>query len=166
MKKFALFLIAILFAELNTLSANNAEPSTTAVTDSTITLEKGVSEAERIIDKYGGKIVDGFNTLVSKAVPYAKEGFVIAVKLQIAKGIAGLLPLIAMFLFIYLFFKANKKAEWGYEGPQNTSAVLTIVTGIIAFILFIVAMFNTYDAVLYLVAPEWFAIKDIIQLMK
>lgn len=58
------------------------------------------TQAERIIDKYTGKVTEGFNTVLEKATPVAEEGFESCI----------------------------------------------------------------YDGTLYLVAPEWFAIKDIIGL--
>lgn len=166
MKKVLLFVIAIMFATFS-VNAQIASDST-ALADSTIKVEvpTTASEVERLIDKYGGKIIDGFNSVVEKATPYAKDGFRIAVKLQIAKGIAGLLPLILAIVFMISAFKLNKTAKWTSEGPENFAAVLVVICAIISAILFIVAIFFTYDAILYLIAPEWFAVQDIINLLK
>ena len=166
MKKVLLFVIAIMFATFS-VNAQTASDST-ALADSTIKVEvpTTASEVERLIDKYGGKIIDGFNSVVEKATPYAKDGFRIAVKLQIAKGIAGLLPLIMAIVFMVSAFKLNKSAIWDREGLKNPAAVLVVICSVISAILFVAALFCTYNAVLYLIAPEWFAVQDIINLLK
>lgn len=52
------------------------------------------------------------------------------------------------------------------NGPNNFAAVLVIVFGILGGIMGILGIFSTYNAILYLIAPEWFAIQDIINLLK
>lgn len=135
--------------------------------DSLITEDK-ITETERIIDKYGGKIVDGFNNVVSTVTPIAEEGFKIAVRLQIAKGIGYLLPTI--FFIILILFRTRgfnimkwltslKKEQW-IETPGPTFVVL----GLLCYLAVCVTTLD--NALLYLIAPEWFAIQDIISLVK
>ena len=165
MKQIKIFFAAILIAM--SVSFTVAAADTSAV-DTTTVVEPPTKtqEVERLVDKYGGKIVDGFNSIVEKATPIAKDGFKVAVKLQIAKGVAGLLPLILTVFFIVYCFKFNKDAIWRHDGPSNASAVLVIVFAIIAIIIGLFAISSTYNAILYLIAPEWFAIQDIINLLK
>src|SRR5690554_3395803 len=70
-----------------------------------------ISETERIIDKYGGKIAESFNSIVEKITPVAEEGFKLAVRLQIAKGIASLLPLVLFIISVYLFSKEYNRID-------------------------------------------------------
>lgn len=165
MKQFKIFFGAFIFAFLFSL-ISFADTTSVSDTSTSISTNPSISEAERIVDKYGGKIVEGFNSLVQKATPVAKEGFKMAVKLQIAKGIGRLIPIFMFFLFLFLAFKFSKGSTWNREGPENDKAVLTIISGIISVIMFIVSCFTTYSGILYLMAPEWFAIKDIIELLK
>lgn len=139
-----------------------------------------ISTTERLVDKYGGKIIDGFNTVVEKATPVAKQGFEIAVRLQIAKGVACLLPIIFFFIFSYSFKKEYERISSildsdkvplhmdKSEGPMdedNMTAKLLIYL-LMSIVLFILSCIFTYTAITHLIAPEWFAIKEIIELIK
>lgn len=154
------FLFMVLMLPLITL----ANDSTSVISEITNVDE---TQAERIIDKYGGKIVEGFNNFAEKATPYAEEGFKVVVKLQIAKGIAGLIPPVTCIILLILIFKFNKKAVWdNHDSPINLYAIVQLIFGILAAIMFIIALFSTYNAILHLIAPEWYAIKEIIDLLK
>jgi hypothetical protein len=135
---------------------------------------------ERLIDKYGGKISEGFNNVVEKTTPVAKEGFYIAVKLNIAHGIGLLLPLLFFFIFGYIFIKEYNKIEnilksdniprhmSKNHGPMendNTTPLL-IISLVAIVILSVVSLFTTMPGIKHLIAPEWYAIKDIIELFK
>lgn len=139
-----------------------------------------ITETERIIDKYGGKAVDAFNQVVEKAMPLAEEGIEIAVKLQIARGVSLLLPLLFFIIFFRLFVNEYNRINNilnsdnvpnqydSHEGPLdndnvNPKLILYIST---AVILLLASLFTTYDGIMHLAAPEWFAIKDIIELVK
>lgn len=139
-----------------------------------------ISTTERLVDKYGKVLVETFNNGIKTVAPYAKEGFIIAVKLNIAKGIAGLLPVIIAITFFYLSYKEYKNtvailssgnipkymnANGGPWDEDNLKAI-TVIYLSIALIALIISIFTTVDAILRLSAPEWFAIKDIIELMK
>jgi hypothetical protein len=135
---------------------------------------------ERLIDKYGGKISEGFNNVVEKTTPVAKEGFYIAVKLNIAHGIGLLLPLLFFFIFGYIFIKEYNRINnllnsdniprymnknYGPMEDGNSSPLLWISL-VSTCILFSFALFSTISGIKHLIAPEWYAIKDIIELFK
>jgi hypothetical protein len=168
MKKFLLLLVLAF-----TLTTSFAQDK---VKDSTAT----ISEAERIIDKYGGAAIEGFNNVVEKITPMAQQGFEIAVKLQIAKGVALSIPLILCLTFLIIFFKeysrldkilSSKEVPNHYNesyGPFDESNITPLlIVSLASFIIFtIAAAFTTYDAITHLVAPEWYAIKEIIELFQ
>lgn len=124
-------------------------------------------EAERLIDKYGGKAVETFEKVVEGATPLAKEGFNMAVKLQFAQGVAQLLPIIFFGFFIYKFIKEDKYirkegGEWE-SGEVTASWIIYLALSIITMLL---AIFNTYGGVTRVIAPEWYAVKEIVELFK
>ena len=139
-----------------------------------------ISDAERIIDKYGGKIIDGFETITSKITPVATKGFEVAVKLNIAHGIGCLIPLFLFLIFLYSlkneYFRIdnilksdNVPDNLNYRrGPlHEDNCSLFLVLYIVATVLcFILSLIFTVDGIKHLLAPEWFAIKDIIDLFK
>lgn len=139
---------------------------------------KQISETERIIDKYGDKIVNSFNSFAEKTLPIAEDGFKIIVKLQIAKGLINLIPLIAFIIFIILVHKEYNRLlhllnqeevpsymdrDYGPFGEDNISFPLLLYL-IITIVLGLLSLFTTNSGFLYLIAPEWFAIKEIINL--
>lgn len=121
-----------------------------------------ISEIERVVDKYGEKIADGFISTMETAKPVAKEGFKVVVKLQFAKGIANLLPLL---IFIISVISITKL--WGTEHLNNKDiSAVGFIWLTLLIISFVLAIFDTYSGITHLIAPEWFAIKEIITLMK
>lgn len=139
-----------------------------------------ISTTERLIDKYGGKIAESFNSLVEKATPVAEEGFKLAVRLQIAKGIVNLLPIVIAIIFSILLKKeymristilSQKEIPYHMDrnnGPfdEDNQTIMLIGYTIGAFGFAILALFTTYSGITHLIAPEWYAIKDIIELFK
>jgi hypothetical protein len=151
-----------------------------STTNDSIQKPSTAQEVERLVDKYGGKIIDGFNTVVEKTTPIAEQGFYIAVKLNIAKGIGELLPLLFFFGFGYLFIREynrinnilnsdnvpyNMHSGYGPMDFINSTPLLWISLTFIV-ILFIFSLFTTMSGIQHLIAPEWYAIKDIIDLFK
>ena len=130
------------------------------------------TETERIIDKYGSKISDGFNKMVKNVVPIAEQSFTMVVKLKFVEGIVMLLPLIFSIIFLILFKKEydkiyNKIKDNNYHknvfDEDNISAFIIIY--LILFISFtIIAIIVTYNAITHIFVPEWFAIKEIMGL--
>lgn len=167
MKKF-IFIVFMLFS-LTTLAETSKD---------SIIKPSTAQEVERLVDKYGGKIVNGFNIVVEKATPVAEQGFKIAVRLNIAHGIACLLPLLFFFIFSRTFFNEYNRIEnilksdnvpdhmdkrYGVMGEDNMTPKLTL--SLIALcITFILSCIFTVSGVKHLIAPEWYAIKDIIDL--
>jgi hypothetical protein len=150
--------------------------SITVYAEDTIKIKS--SETEQIIDKYGNKIVESFNAFANKTLPIAEEGFKIVVKLQIAKGIGNFIPLIIFIVFLILLNKEyNKIIEitQGENCPRTMSKnhspfseynaslfLILYVTGVIIF--FIISSISIYRATLLLISPEWYAIKEIMNL--
>lgn len=130
------------------------------------------TQAERIIDKYVDKIADSFNTGIEKITPTVKEGFNIVVRLQLAKGIAYILPLFSFIIFFILYQKEynriSKKckeedSDYGPFDEIHITPLLIINIGI-TIILCIMTLIYTYDGITHILVPEWFAIKEIIGL--
>jgi hypothetical protein len=139
-----------------------------------------LSETERIVDKYSGKIVDNFVILIESAAPHIKEGFKMVVRLQIAKGIAYLLPLLFFIVFLILTFIEYNRIEKlinsenipDYMGSnegvffeRNISFKIIFYLGLTVITACMAVVF-TYDGVVHLMAPDWFAIKEIQTLIK
>jgi hypothetical protein len=147
-----LFFILLAFVSLNT------------VAQETVT-EPQISEAERIIDKYGGQAVEAFNNAVTKVTPLAEEGFNIAVKLQKAKGIGEIAMAIIFFIaiiFILIIQIISIKKDWS----DDAQAFSIILGGIVQIVCLAMGASYLYDGILYLVASEWYAITDILNLIK
>lgn len=139
-----------------------------------------ITETERIIDKYSGKIADSFTQGLEKVTPIAEDGFKIAVKVSIAQGIGLLLPSLLFIIFFSLLCKEYSRLETilmsddvpssmdcrhGPYSEYNFTGILsfyTIFTGLSA----IASAFTIYDGILHLIAPEWYAIINIIELFK
>lgn len=158
MKKFIIILLLSCFAFYSK-----------AQVDSLVIENVNVTEAERIIDKYSDKIYDGVSTIAEKLTEPAQEVFGYVVFLQIAKGIGMLLPIPLVFIFSFLFLMFYKKVEWSYNSPTaETTGVFTlsIVFGVMAGVSIIIAFCTTYTGLLHLLAPEWYAIKEIVGLIQ
>jgi hypothetical protein len=139
-----------------------------------------VTQAERIIDKYSGKVYATVTEVVEQLKGPAKEMFDAVVRLEIAKGFGYLLPKIFTFLFLFLFVKEYKRildilnrdnVPRRYDrngGPfsEENSSFQLIMYLVVAFLMFSMALIFTYDGLLHLFAPEWYAIKEIIELVK
>ncbi len=170
MKKLLLFVV-LMFCTLSYSATKEVAPKTeTPVLDKT----------EQLVDKYGAKMVDAFSSTIEKTKPMAKEAFETVIMLQIAKGIANLLPLLFFIIFLYLFKKEYDRIQnilISDNVPENMSSrrgvfddcnltPFIIIYLIFLIVCFIVAMITTYDGITYLLAPKWFAIKEIIGLFK
>lgn len=163
----------ILMILLLTLSVNLFAQDSTSIK---------ATEVERIVDKYTGKAVDGFNAVVDKIAPTAEKGFEVAVKLQVAKGVTRLLPIFGFLIFLGLFnFEYNRITTILNNGRENgperydynhgvfdedNCSVKLILYLVFACILFILTLITTASGILHLMAPEWYAIEDIINLVK
>lgn len=146
----------------------------------TDSLDINITETERIIDKYSDKIADSFNKGIEKVAPVAEQGFEIAVKFQIIKGVSGLLPFIAFLVSVFVFrneyFRIsnllrsddvpdNMDSRKGIFSEENMSIIL-FSSFIITAVTLIASFFTLPSAISYILAPEWFAIKDILEMFK
>lgn len=126
--------------------------------------------AERLIDKYSEKGINAFNTAVDKITPTAIEGFEVVVRLQIAKGIVNILPLFGFIIFFILFYKEYFRIDklGSSYGPFDEGNItpLLIINFVASIILFIATLICIQYAIQYLLAPEWFAIKEIMGIFK
>ena len=134
-----------------------------------------VTEVERIFDKYSAKAVDGLNNAVQNVAPYAEKGFHMAVRLQIAKGIVNIIPLPLTLLFVWLLFRTMKRLDDIEQVKKDTGEniseiraeiykVTLVVSAIVGIVGIIACFFTVGDGILYLIAPEWYAVQDILQL--
>ncbi len=137
-------------------------------------------EVERLVDKYGGKIIDGFNTVVKEVTPVAEQGFKIAVKLNIAEGIGLMLPIIFFFFFLSWFLREYSRIDNILKsdnipihmdkkcGPMDSDngTPSLVISLVFTCVLFILSLFCTMSGIKHLIAPEWYAIQDIINLFK
>lgn len=170
MKKLSI-LVFLLFGLMMGINAENGNDSTKQLTE---------TETERIVDKYSTKILNFVSTSLEKMEGPAKETFKIVVKLQIAKGIASMTPLIFMIIFFYLLYKEynrinnilmsdnvpeNMNENYGPFDESNVSVflILYLIMAILSTAIFI---FTIYNGIVHLIAPEWFAIKEIISIVK
>lgn len=137
-----------------------------------LTQAETISEAERIIDKYSSKAVEAFSEAVTTITPIAVDAFKMVVRLQVAKGIGWLLIALASlspFFFLKWSFNQHLKDrefnlnKYGAEKRETGGILLGInillcISGFISFCVFI------QPALLYLIAPEWYAVKEILNL--
>lgn len=132
----------------------------------TDSLNVSITQAERIIDKYTGEITNAFEKGLERITPVAEQGFEIATKLQFSKGIAYLLLLPSTLMLGFLFIKYYKIAkdssdyDWT-DGDYGTPAVVLLIFSCIGLI---GSIFATYHGLTHVIAPEWFAIKEIIRM--
>lgn len=124
-----------------------------------------ITEAERIIDKYGGAAVDKFNNAVDTITPFAKDGFKIVTKLKFAEGVVYLLvfPFCILFWFIFNHYynKACIEDSYWIDTKAGPLSITFLILSIGSTIGLIPAL---YHGLTHVIAPEWFAIKEIANL--
>lgn len=103
-----------------------------------------------------------------------KSGFEISVRYVYAQAISRLVGFtISGIIFAYflnkakiLFAKINKEDDWGYDYPSS-SAFTFFLYAILVFISGLNLLFSDIPQVVRMfIAPEWFAIYNIINLVK
>ena len=139
-----------------------------------------LDKTEHLIDKYSVKIAETFVNTIEASKPVAKEAFKTVVMLQIAKGIAYLLPIMAFIIFFVMFISEYNRIDSILKsenvpshmnkhcGPMDEDNVTPkiVLSLIFSCIFMIMSFFCTYSGVVHLIAPKWFAIKEIIGLFK
>jgi len=124
------------------------------------------TEVERIIDKYSEKVYNTLTTLITQLKGPAEYIFKSAIKVNIAKGIVNLIPFIIFIPCFILFLYYVKAGRWCDGDTANYQAVLSIIMGIISLGLLIAGIVCICSAIPYLVSPEWYAIQDIMHLIR
>ena len=148
MKNLVLFILLIIG---NIIYAQDSIKTQTPILDKT----------EHLVDKYSSKIADTFISTMESAKPFVKEGFQTVVMLQIAKGIGYLLPLILFIIFLILMINEYKRID----NICNVTPIFILYL-IFSAILFLASLTFTFDGITHIIAPKWFAIKEIIELLK
>jgi len=115
------------------------------------------TETERIIDKYSDKISQSFEEGLQKVAPVAEQGFEVAVRLQIAKGTVYMLGAIMLLTLILMTFFYKPLVKYIHEVSGGSIYGFVVVSFIPLGILL-------YNGITRLIAPEWFAIKEIIEM--
>lgn len=156
-----LMAIAVVFTSCcpNTCAAQTVDSTLTELSVDGIQ----VTEAERLLDKYAGKMYEGAVEIAEAISGPAKEAFDYVVMLQIAKGIGMLIPLLLFIISLTVILITATRFECNEESVGGVVCMAFIVIGALSLVL---SFFTTYDAVLHLIAPEWFAIKEIMALIK
>lgn len=127
-----------------------------------------ISETERIVDKYGNKLAESFAEFMETATPMAQEGFKVVVRLQVAKGFCRLLFIPLSIFFAWLFFRSLKEShsesfdEKAFSG--SVTIAICVMSALLGIISIITAIFQTSTGIQMIIAPEWFAIKEIAEL--
>lgn len=167
MKNLVLFILLIIG---NIIYAQDSIKTQTPILDKT----------EHLVDKYSSKIADTFISTMESAKPFVKEGFQTVVMVQIAKGIGYLLPLILFIIFLILMINEYKRIDnilksdnvpehmnnrYGPADSLNVTPIFILYL-IFSAILFLASLIFTFDGITHIIAPKWFAIKEIIELLK
>lgn len=112
--------------------------------------------------------------LEKAGVAIVQTGFPLAVRYIIANAIGNLVQFVLCFVFALVdmaWIKNNWKyaddnSDWGSEGTSWT-AFKVIVGVILLIVLLIVASFSSpIESIKMLVAPEWYAILNIVDMVK
>lgn len=139
-----------------------------------------LDKTEKLVDKYSAKVAKVFISTLETAKPVAKEGFRAIVLYQVAKGIGYLIPIFLFFLFLILCRLEYKRIlkllssenppaylhiEYSPFDERNISsyAVCTFICTVICAVL---ALFCTYNGIIHIIGAKWFAIKEIIEVIK
>lgn len=127
-----------------------------------------VTQAERIIDKYSGQISEAFNSGVEKITPVAEQGWEMAVKYQVALGIKDVsVALFWLIILMIILYNVNKAWKWAkQEDEEDMMGLIFGFTALVGGSLCAVVIAYLADGILYLIAPEWFALQEVIGLFK
>ena len=161
MKKIFLLLV---FA-LMTFTVSFAQESTTVqdVKEVVAEVQPTLTEAERIVEKYSTKAVDAISGLAEALKVPAEHVYGVLVRQQVAEGIALIGYLFLTLLFLFIFWKAQGKANWNSDG--NFYNWVAIISGIISFIGIIIVTLGLDIAIIKIYNPEYGAIKEIFELI-
>ena len=114
-------------------------------------------------------VIDGLTPLANKLGIAVEAIFGWAIKHNYSVAISILLLPVFTIIFGYITYKnAFKVEDWDTtKGKQDGMRIaITIIFGLLTFVMFVGTSLNLGDAIDRLVAPEWNASKDIYQLIK
>lgn len=166
--------VAFLFAILFSVNFAYAQSETVKDVKETVAeTHETITTAERVIDKYTDKFYNGVSEIVEGLKGPAETVFKSVVMLQIAKGVAMLLILIPTIIFWIVFARTYPSVSEYCENEHSYTTwdeapkgVLTIISLVAACAFTIGSVFSVYHGILHVFAPEWFAIMEIVQLVK
>ena len=159
MKKF----FAILMITIMTIPAMSFAEETKNDNTQVIS-EQNISTAERIIDKYSEKMYETFSELAQNLKGPAKEAFGYMVKKEIAQGYVFMIPLVG-FLLTLLLGIIIIYSSIRHDGNEALEAIGA--SALVASAIFLaISIFTTGSGIMYLIAPEYYAIQDIFELLK
>jgi len=159
-------ILFIVFAFLGFAFTQPVIAKNVTTTDSTVI--QNIHEVERLIDKYSDKTNEGISNMFDKLSKPMKKVYSYSIKLQYVKGFMNVsypfFAIIMFFLFLkyYKIAKDSNKNDW----IQGKFGGLSLMLLIFFVILGILAVVGVHIGVLQLTSPEYFAIKDMIRLLK
>lgn len=164
-----------------TVTVNKGDTVVTAITDTVQSTAPTLSEAERLIDKYGGKFYDVITGLAQQLQIPAEHVYQVFTDQYFASGLVTLI-LITFFLLsslIGLIFscmayinggkKYKEKHEYG-DYCETSAGIIQIITmlatGIIFLICIVVVTTDASEALMQVMNPEYYTIKEIMSLVR
>jgi VIT1/CCC1 family predicted Fe2+/Mn2+ transporter len=140
-----------------------------------------VTAAERIIDKYSGKAYEAVKELASALKVPAEHVYKVLVMQGVAEGITYLVVGIIGFILglIGLYYYSYAKRQNIKGNPYNTGGVtsdwqagncveqtLSVILYVIGGLLILIMMFNISTVVTGLINPEYYALKQVMEVFK
>lgn len=110
-------------------------------------------------------VIDGLTPLAQKLQIPIEGLFGWALKNNYAIAVTNLIPLIPLIIFMVLLFRAIPKSKWNEKSPTNVEAYLVIFYAIFAIISLIASVACLTSAINRVIAPEWNASNDIINMI-
>jgi len=125
-----------------------------------------ISNAERIIDKYSDKAYTTIVSIADRLEGPAKEVFHYVTMKNFAQGIAGFAPALLFLMLFYYYFPTVKKMIKENKCDADHGAVFVVGWGLALLALGILTISTFQSSVMHIIAPEWYAIQDIVSLIK
>lgn len=125
-----------------------------------------ISETERIIDKYSGKIGDAIQALADQLEQPVEFVWECVVKQHFLEGIVNFSFIVFFIISLLLFINSMKTKGWKDNDTPNAHGVVSAVFAVASFILLIMTFAYFGDAITQTFNPEYHAIQDIFDLIK
>ena len=150
-------------------TTDNVQSTATTVQEviasTTEAVPQTITEAERIVDKYGGKISGAISSLADALKVSAEHVYMVLVRQQVAEGISVVLLLVVFIIIAIMFSRNFNKADYK-DSQGNRHATMSIILGICTAVLGVILIFILPEAIIKLINPEYGAIKEIFELVK